>query len=77
MSYDKQYYDSRKQELNQENLKNIVEAYQDIERVVIKVVNKSRDLQAKLQGILKQEEESIKKDGKTAKEKDPEKKTVR
>jgi len=69
MSYDKQYYDSRKQELNQENLKNIVEAYQDIERVVIKVVNKSRDLQAKLQEVLSKEQESKKegkkKDGKT------------
>ena len=69
MSYDKQYYDSRKQELNQENLKNIVEAYQDIERVVIKVVNKGRDLQAKLQEVLSKEQESKKegkkKDGKT------------
>jgi len=51
MTYDQNYYNLRKQELQQESLKNVVEAYQDIERSVLKVVNKARELQAKLQEL--------------------------
>jgi len=51
MTYDQNYYNLRKQELQQESLKNVVEAYQDIERSVFKVVNKARELQTKLQEL--------------------------
>ena len=51
MTYDQDYYNLRKQELQQENLENGVEAYQDIERSVFKVVNKARELQTKLQEL--------------------------
>ena len=58
--YDQNYYNQKKQELNQDNLKLIVESYQDIERVVIKAINKARDLQAKLQKVELEEAESQK-----------------
>ena len=58
--YDSNYYNQKKQELNQDNLKLIVESYQDIERVVIKTINKVRDLQAKLQKVEQEEAESKK-----------------
>jgi len=58
--YDPNYYNNKKQELNQENLKLIVESYQDIERVVIKAINKARELQAKLQKVELEEAESQK-----------------
>lgn len=65
--FDPNYYTNRKQELSQENFKNIIEGYQDIERIVIKNINKARDLQSKLQQLESQEaqskEQSNKKDG--------------
>ena len=60
MTYSPDYYNQKKQELNQDNLKLIVESYQDIERVVIKAINKARDLQAKLQKVEQEEAESKK-----------------
>jgi len=60
MTYDPNYYNQKKQELNQDNLKLIVESYQDIERVVIKAINKARDLQAKFQKVEQEEAESQK-----------------
>jgi len=60
MTYSPDYYNNKKQELNQDNLKLIVESYQDIERVVIKTINKVRDLQAKFQKVELEEAESKK-----------------
>jgi len=74
--YDQNYYNQKKQELNQDNLKLIVESYQDIERVVIKAINKARDLQVKFQKVELEEKASQEatkkplkeeKDGQTAK----------
>jgi hypothetical protein len=66
--FDPQYYDNRRQELNQDNLKAIIEGYQDIERIVIKTITKARELQAKMQELEAQikgsQEQNKKKDGK-------------
>jgi hypothetical protein len=64
MSYDKAYFDNRKQELQQENLKNILEVYDDILRVMQKSVAKTQDINKKFQEIVAKEEESKKKDTK-------------
>ena len=58
MTYDKGYYDNRKQELNQEALRNILDAYDDIKRAVIKEVNKVQEIQRKLQELGAKEKES-------------------
>ena len=64
MTFDPNYYAQRKQELQQENLKNILEVYDDILRVMQKSVAKTQDINKKFQEIVAKEEESKKKDTK-------------
>lgn len=62
--FDQNYYNQRKQELNQENLKNLVEAYEDILRVMQKSVQKTQEITQKFKAIEEQEKGSITKAGK-------------
>lgn len=55
MDEKKQYYQNRKEELNKSYQQIIFEAYDDIQRTIIKALNKQRELQAKLQELEAQE----------------------
>lgn len=59
--YDKKYYEDRKLELQQEFQKVINEAYEDIERAVIRKISKQRELEVKLKMLTDKEQESIEK----------------
>jgi ElaB/YqjD/DUF883 family membrane-anchored ribosome-binding protein len=58
MTYDKQYFNNKKQELQQDNFKNILEAYDDILRVMQKSVAKTQDINKKFQKVVEEEKAS-------------------
>ncbi|MCK9370848.1 hypothetical protein M0R04_13140 [Candidatus Dojkabacteria bacterium] len=65
MAYNKQYYDNQKQEIQQEFIKLVFETYEDVERDVIKKLNKVQEMTKKLQAIELKEKESIEAEKKT------------
>jgi hypothetical protein len=58
--YDKAYYDNQKQDIQQEFSKLVFETYEDVERAVIKKLNKVQEMTKKLQKI--EESEKISKE---------------
>ena len=60
MSYDASYYTSRKQEIQADYQKLVLETYEDVERAVIKKFNKAQEMQKKLQELEAKEAESKK-----------------
>ena len=65
MSYDKNYYDEKKLEIQKEFSKLVFETYEDVERAVIKKLNKVQEMTKKLQAIELKEKESIEAEKKT------------
>lgn len=65
MTYDPTYYQNRKQEIQQDYQKLIFEAYEDIERAVVKKFNKAQEMQKKLQELETKEKESLEANKKT------------
>jgi hypothetical protein len=65
MSYDKQYYDEKKLEIQKEFSKLVFETYEDVERAVIKKLSKTQEFNKKLQDIELKEKESIEAEKKT------------
>lgn len=57
---EKTYYEERKKELQADFQKAVFEAYDDIERAVIKKLNKQKELQGKLQELEVQQKEKDK-----------------
>lgn len=60
--YDKAYYDSQKLEIQKEFSELVFETYNEIERLVIKKMQKTQSLTDKLKAIEAKEGESKKKD---------------
>jgi hypothetical protein len=58
MTFDKQYYDNRKKELLGEYQTLVNETEAEIERLVIKKLNKTQELQKKIQELEAQEKGS-------------------
>jgi len=56
--YDANYFNGKKQELQQENLKNVLEAYDDIVRVLTKSTQKTQEFNAKFQKVVAEEKAS-------------------
>jgi len=66
--YDKSYYDQRKQELQQENFRNILDVYDDILRLMQRSVAKTQEINKKFQELELKEKESQKEKKKPQKE---------
>lgn len=67
--FNQEYYNQRKAEIQADYQKLVIECQEDCERAVIKKVQKSQELQKKMQVVETQEKESLekskpKKDGK-------------
>ena len=58
MTFDPNYYTQRKQELQADFNKAIFEAYEDVEKAVIRKLNKQRDIETKFKALEEQEKVS-------------------
>ena len=63
MTYSKEYYEERKNELQQQFQRDINEAFDDIKRAIFKQSQKQAELQKKLQELEIKEKESQKQEG--------------
>lgn len=59
--FDKSYYDNLKKEIQEDYQKVVNEAYEDIERVVLRKLGKQKSLEAKLRDTELKEKESLNK----------------
>lgn len=66
--YNANYYQEKKQELQQESVRNKLEAYDDILRVLQKAVNKDQEFGQKFQKVVAEETASQEQTKKTSEE---------